>query len=619
MFLAVISKPGAPRIDQAAFLASARQALGARASALFPHASVAFASVPEEAAVAAAPCVSHCVATGVLFEHPDRPGPAEGGLAAVVAGLYRQRGAGFARHFHGHLACAIFDPEASVTTVIRDHVGVEPLYWADLPESVVFASRAMQVAACLPARLRAIDPTALARFLCFNYNPAGDTIWAGIRKFPPGHIAKIANGEVSFKRYWRLDFSSPMAPEPSVIVPQLRELLERSVSRRAACRDTPGVFVSGGFDSSTVLALVARERSDQPFAFSYRCQGPGFDESHYARLMAQSVGARYHETEYTPQDVHLAETLVGEMSEPFCDCGINIATGLLGRSAQGLVGTVLTGDGGDELFGGHPVYEADKVARLTDRIPVALAASLGRLLGRLPDSDKKKTLGVKLKRFGESLSFPRELRTNRWRLYYAPGDLRGLLSPDVWHDVVEPRLFSDIVATYAEAGTNDPLASVLYSDYSTVVGFYLRRNDLNRSLGIETRYPMFDVDLMEFCARIPSRLKIHGWFDAKHIMKTAIEPWLPGDIVHRKDKLGHSIPMKNWLRDNDDVRSFVGDLLSAGRLQGRGLVDPAYVRRLWDEHERSRANHAHKLWSLALLELWLKRHFDGAEPGRGQP
>jgi asparagine synthase (glutamine-hydrolysing) len=214
-----------------------------------------------------------------------------------------------------------------------------------------------------------------------------------------------------------------------------------------------------------------------------------------------------------------------------------------------------------------------------------------------------------LKRFGESLRFPRELKTQRWRLYYLPEDLSALLNPDIAANIDHRRLFGDLVQQYAEADTNDALGQTLYADYLTVVDFYLRRNDLNRSVGIQTRYPFFDRELVELCARIPSSLKIKGWFDTKYIMKRAIEPWLPGEIVFRKDKLGHSIPLKNWMRDNSFVRDFMGDMLSQDRLARRGIINPQYVQRLWSDHQASRVNNSHRLWTLAVLELWLDEHF----------
>ena len=307
--------------------------------------------------------------------------------------------------------------------------------------------------------------------------------------------------------------------------------------------------------------------------------------------------------------------LVAQMDEPFCDVGINVATGLLGRAAAGVSSHALTGDGGDELFGGHPIYEADKVAQFTDRLPRLIVQPIASLLTLLPDSDKKKTLAVKLKRFGESLRFPRELGTHRWRLYYIVDDLQELLNSNTALSVDAHALFGDVIQTYSDADSAELLDRTLFSDYQTIVDFYLRRNDLNRVSGLETRYPFFDIELVELCAKIPSNMKIHGWFDTKYIMKKAIEPWLPHEIVYRKDKLGHSIPLKNWLRDEPVVRDFVMDLVCPRRLESRGIVNPTYVARLWDEHTKMKANHSHRLWALAVFELWMQVNADSASTG----
>lgn len=608
MFIAVISKTRDFTIDQAQFTASARRTLGAAATASFPASNIALARSSAGQSES-----STSVATGVIFRDEGVESADQGEL---LGQMYVRLGPEFVKQLNGHFCFAIADPKDGSLYVARDHIGVEPLYFGDFPTFCVFSDSAKAVAAFGPKGQAGIDNAAVARFLCFNYNPGQSTLWEGVKKFPPGHYAEVVNGKFRLLRYWRPDFRDPFDQDEVSITEQLRDEIERAITIRAGDVAAPAVFVSGGLDSSTVLGVLAQHCKEPPRTYSYRCRGQGFDESHYARMMAESVGSRHTELEYQPENVDLMVDLVDSMNEPFCDIGINIATALLGREAAKDNRCVFTGDGGDELFGGHPIYEADKVARYTDMFPAPMMRAIGRVLTALPDSDKKKTLAVKLKRFGESLRFPRDLRTNRWRLYYLQDDLEKLLDEEALIGVSDSSLFADIVDTYRETYTADPLGQTLYSDYYTVVDFYLRRNDLNRSFGLQTRYPFLDPQLVDFCARIPSQFKIRGWFDSKYIMKKAIEPWLPHEIVYRKDKLGHSIPLKNWLRDNKHVREFVGDLISESRLRRRGLVRPEYVARMWDDHMASRVNNSHRLWSLAVLELWLDRHAGGvAEQG----
>jgi asparagine synthase (glutamine-hydrolysing) len=412
--------------------------------------------------------------------------------------------------------------------------------------------------------------------------------------------------------YWRLSYREPLRAGESEIADELLERVRAAVRRRMpAAGAAPAVFVSGGLDSSTVLGLVREAHPGQIRTYSYRCKSESFDESHYARLMAGSVGAEHTELEYRAEDALLIAELAAKMSQPFCDVGINIGTYLLGREAAQRGDLVFTGDGGDELFGGHPIYEADKIARFIDPVPLPIRGPMLRVLRALPDSDQKKNLTVKLKRFGESALFPPELLSHRWRLYYHGAELEQVLNPEIARDLDREGLFRDVLAFNREADGPDPLSHSLYSDYQSIVDFYIRRNELFGDFGIETRYPLFDRDLVEFCASIPSKLKVKGWFDTKYIFKRAIEKILPHQIVHREDKLGHSIPLKNWLREDAQVREFVMDHVCAETVRKRGLVRPEFVERLVDEHMSRQRNNSHRLWTLAVLELWCRHHLDG--------
>jgi asparagine synthase (glutamine-hydrolysing) len=301
--------------------------------------------------------------------------------------------------------------------------------------------------------------------------------------------------------------------------------------------------------------------------------------------------------------------IVAEMEEPFCDIGINIATYILGISAsQNSVLRILTGDGGDELFGGHPVYEADKIAGFIDPLPHFFKKALFNWSSFLPDTDKKKSLTVKLKRFAESLGYPKSLLTHRWRVYYSFKELERLLNRNLAHVISENTLFGRILEINAECDGTDMLGKALYSDYETVVDFYLRRNDLIRKFGVEVRFPLLDHELIEYCAKIPSDLKVRGWFDTKYILKKAMDDILPNEIVYREDKLGHSIPLKNWLRDDKLTQEFVFDFLSEETIRSRGWFNPDYVASLVRDHLQKRRNNSHRLWALAVLEMWLQGH-----------
>ena len=297
--------------------------------------------------------------------------------------------------------------------------------------------------------------------------------------------------------------------------------------------------------------------------------------------------------------------MVALMDEPFSDVGINVASFLLAEAAKGKTNLLFTGDGGDELFAGHPVYMADKVGRLFRMIPALVRQPLFQFGRRLPDSEQKKDWKVMLKRFSESYDFPQQLGTQRWRIYYTLQELSMLLNRSLFHSISD-EIFSIMIQFNLNALGTDLLSRSLHADYQTVVQFYLRRMEIPRAFGLSPRMPMLDPELVLLCARIPSKFKIHGWGNTKYIEKVAVEPLLPDEIVHRKDKLGHSIPLKNWIRDHSGTRSFVGDLVSKTTLHKRGLFDPVMVERLWQEHQNRVRNHSHRLWALAVLELWMR-------------
>jgi asparagine synthase (glutamine-hydrolysing) len=323
--------------------------------------------------------------------------------------------------------------------------------------------------------------------------------------------------------------------------------------------------------------------------------------------MASSVGAAHHEVELRPADLLRVTEFVPHMDEPFCDAGINVASWLLGDAAHRTCTVALTGDGGDELFAGHPVYQADRLARWIDPLPRTIKAPILSLCLGLGDSDQKVDLRVKMRRLAEGLGLPRELGTQRWRTYYHPASLASLLHPDL---VTDPaglgNVFRPVSDLNHECDGSGSLNRSLYADYLSVVDFYLRRNELLRSQGVEVRAPFLDVDLVDWCARVPANLKVRGGIGNKYLLRRAAANILPREIAERREKLGHTVPLKEWIRGDAQVRELVLDHLSPEILAKRGLFRAPAVEALVVEHLSRRRNNAHRLWTLALIEMWLR-------------
>jgi asparagine synthase (glutamine-hydrolysing) len=526
----------------------------------------------------------------------------------LILNLFTKFGIDFVKKINGKYALAIWDKPEEKLYIVRDHLGIEPLYYYIDNDNFIFSSSIFDIFAYNKTS-KNLNFVAFEKFLLFNYNPGLETIFEGVFRLRPGHILTVSRAGVKISRYWKLSFNRTMEINEEELAEELLKNLRDAVHIRMKSDCQPGVFLSGGMDSSTVLALCAELAKAPLKTFSYRCHSESFDESIYAKYMAQSTSAEHYECDYTPEDVISMPSIVEKMNEPFCDIGINIATHILGKIAKQHVSDVFTGDGGDELFGGHPVYEADKAAYLVDAVPSFVKNPIVWFFSQLPDSDKKKNLLVKVKRFAESFNFPPELLSHRWRVYYENDELFKLLNASVSSEFKGISLFEDILKYNQEADGPDLLSKALYSDYQTAVDFYLRRNDLNRSFFIESHYPLLDHRLVEFCALIPSKMKIAGWFDNKYILKKTMEKVLPHKIIYRKDKLGHSIPLKNWIRENKKIKNFVLDFLSENTIKRRNLFNPKYISILVEEHMAKKRNNSHRLWALAVLEMWLREHF----------
>lgn len=523
----------------------------------------------------------------------------------IFSDLLASYGPSIVRRLNGRFAFAVFDEQSQEVTLGRDHLGVESLFVYEDKHMYVFSSRIETILEC-PGVARELNYDALRRSLIFNYNPAWDTIYTGIRKVKPGYLFVLGSKGIVEKPYWYLSFQNVQYKDEAEISHELNELLRDAVQVRMQRSVSPGVFISGGLDSSGVACLMCKAGCSPVTSFSYRTLQTSYDESAYARIVAEACKFDHHEIVYHPEDVGLIEKIVQVEDEPFDNLGITIATFLLGCEARGLAGYIFTGHGGDELFAGHPVYSADKIATVVDQMPGMIKSPVIALFRQLPDSDKKFNLSVKLKRFSESLAYPTEIGTYRWRIYYGNDELNHLFVPDLAVDRAHYHsLFSDVQTLYEEADVKDQLSRSLYVDFKTEVSFHIRRMDLVRFFGIQPMLPMLDYRLVESAATVPSGLKIRGYSTNKYIEKSVLAGVIPDQILTRQDKLGHSIPFKNWLRDDPYVKGFVQEVLSDRNVKRRGLFNIEAIHTMWDNHQTARQNNSHRLWMLTVLELWL--------------
>ena len=527
----------------------------------------------------------------------------------ALAHLYDKYHENFLDRVNGKFAFALWDERHQKLILGRDRLGIEPLFYFSDERRLIFSSSLKAVLATGWVSNQ-LNHEAVLQYLLYCYNPGDQTFVRNIYRLPAGHLLSSNGSGVSISKYWRLSFAETHVKTEEQYREEILNLIKDAIRIRLEPHRSLGVFLSGGTDSSTIVSLASTMSCGPLHTFSFRCAGPSYDESHYARFVAEQCGTRHTEIPYHPDHLSLISEAVEVMDEPFCDTGIEIGTCLLGQAAQGKVSYVFSGEGGDELFGGHPVYIADKLANFVDRVPRVFRSPITRILQGIPDSNKKKNLQVKLKRFAYSIKFPPELLSHRWRIYYTPQELEELCIGDFIARCSVQNLYDPMFQYTREADGRDSLSRSLYSDYHTLVDFYLRRLGLLRAFSLESYLPLLDHRLVEYAARIPSHLKIRGFSDTKYIYKKVLETVLPREILYDRPKLGHSIPMKNWLRDNAKLREYLAAFLSDVSLQKRGFFRPQVIRRMVEEHSRKQQNHSHRLWALVVLELWLRRWLD---------
>ncbi len=530
-------------------------------------------------------------------------------IGEFLAEKYRDRKFQLFNDINGNYILAFWDKEQQSLTVARDHLGVEPLYYYWDEKKFVFSS-SLKSLLQHPDIKPEINFNALYAYLLFNYNPLNETLIKGVKKLRPGHYLQVKNGKLNIERYWHLSFADGEEKSEAEYTEELLAMMKDTVGMRVAKDEkSHGAFLSGGMDSSSVVGLMAPFATGKIHSFSFRCKGKSFDESHYAKIVSDRYNTENHLIEFSPEEILNIPDIVEKMDEPFCDIGIEVASYILGREAEGKINYVLTGDGGDELFAGHPVYQADEVAKKFSRIPKPLQKMMTSVFSLFPDTDKKKSFAVKAQRFAYSYSFPEALFSNRWRIYYQKPELFKLFDASHHDDIKQANPLDEIIDIYDEADGEDYLSKTLYGDYQTVVDFYLRRMHLLRTFGIEARFPMFDPRLVEYAAKIPSDLKLRG-SETKYILHKTMAGVLPDEIVFRKDKLGHSVPFKNWLRDVPEIKRFINTVLSEETVKKRGLFNYSFVQKLLSDHDKKTKNNSHRIWALVVLELWMQKNID---------
>jgi asparagine synthase (glutamine-hydrolysing) len=517
------------------------------------------------------------------------------GDTEILLHLYEQYGDGFAERLRGMFAVAIWDARRRRVVLARDRFGIKPLYYRDADGELAFASE-------LRALPRGeIDLDALQAFLAFNSIPAPLTIFREVRKLPPGHLLTWEEGRVATKRFARpapVSRADIRDDDEAELVEELRARIRDSV-RAHLVSDVPvGVLLSGGVDSSLLAALAAQETSEPVRTFSIGFEERSFNELSDARLVAQRYSTQHRELVLRPDAALLLPALADAFDEPFADSSA-LPTYLVSQLAAEDVKVALSGEGGDELFGGYYTYAADLLA---ERVG-PLAQLVRPLVERLPSSDAKASFDYRAKRFVRAAHLPPLERHHGWK---------EIFSEDARADLTGRRNGFDPVnllrARYAETRGADELARLQDVD----LGIYLvddllvKTDRASMAHSLEARVPYLDTAVTNLALALPTRHKLRG-FGKKVLLRKAAEPLLPREIVHGK-KRGFSIPAAAWLRG--DLEPFARETLSPETLRHQGFFRPEAVTRLLDDHVARREDLSRQLWGLLAFTLWYQRHVE---------
>jgi asparagine synthase (glutamine-hydrolysing) len=532
----------------------------------------------------------------------------------VIVHGYEQWGRGVFERLRGMFGIAVWDRRARTLWLARDRAGIKPLYYVEHAGRLFYGSELKSLLAA-GAVERAIDPAALAHYLAFLYTPPDRAIFHGVRKLPPGHVLCWHAGQAAVTPFWHPPADEAGEVDEREAEEQLLACLRDAV-RSHLVSDVPlGAFLSGGIDSSLVVALMAEASSRPVKTFSIGFDEPAYDELDAARLVARHLGADHHEFVVRPDALAIVERIVSHFDEPFADPSA-IPTWYVSELARQHVTVVLSGDGGDELFAGYDRYVPHpRVARF-DTWPVPGKRALAALAARtLPH-------GARGQRFLRHVAGDEDDRYIETLSFFGPEDRRALVDPAF--ACVRQGAPEDLLrARFAQVQHLPPVSRMMRVDFGTYLpeDVLTKVDRMSMAHSIESRVPLLDHPLVEFALRLPLALKLRG-DQRKYLLKRVAARVLPDSVLARR-KQGFGVPLGVWFRGSEGrerrpggqaarLRDAFQEVLLSSRARHRGYFEAREVRRLLDEHLAGRRNHDFRLWQLFMFELWHREYVDRA-------
>jgi asparagine synthase (glutamine-hydrolysing) len=530
----------------------------------------------------------------------------------TVVHAYEEYGDDCVHHFRGMFAFGIWDQNRKRLLLARDRTGKKPIYYTVVDGQFLFASE-LQSLVSHPAVKRDIAPTSIDDYLTYGYIPAPQSIYKNVHKLPPAHLLTLAADDPAgsqTRRYWQLEYEPKLEVNDREAVEGLREVLTEAVRLRMISDVPIGALLSGGVDSSVVVAIMSQLASGPVETFSIGFADQQFNETKYARMVAERYGTKHHELIVEPNAVEILPKLIRHYGEPYSDSSA-VPSYYVSQLTRQHVTVALNGDGGDESFAGYDRYLGSKVAERYKQIPAVLRRRMIEpLLSLVPNSLPRNHRLRQARRFVSVAAQPIGSRYSRWVSIFPPSGRKALYTPE----------FAEQISTYhaedwflqvfdeAQKRCSDPVDALLALDIDSYLPFDLlvKMDIASMANSLETRSPLLDQEVMAYAARLPANMKIRGR-TLKYLLKELGGQLLPRELLHRR-KMGFGVPLARWFRN--ELRPMLEDVVLSDQALQRGYVNPDVVRTYSREHLEEKTDHSFQLWSLLCLELWHREFQD---------
>lgn len=525
----------------------------------------------------------------------------------VILALYDRYQERCVEHLRGMFAFAIYDERERTLFAARDRVGKKPFKYFFDGKTFLFASE-LKAILTQPEYVREPDYVAIHHYLTLQYVPAPLTGFVGIAKLEPGHYLRLdlKTKILEKERYWKLDCSEKLDLPEDEWKKRIIDTLEESVRLRMISDVPIGAFLSGGVDSSAVVALMARNSSQPIKTFSIGFKEEKYNELPYAKRVAEAFGTDHTEFVVEPQAIEILPLLVRHYEEPYADSSA-LPTYYVSKLTREHVTVALNGDGGDENFAGYTRYSAFQVSNMLDRFDF-LNRIAGKPITALLARQMQTTFFDRLNRFSNSLSGDYRQRYLSYTAYFTNEQKADLYTDEFKSKVWDTDTYDLIASRFLESGSKNRTEQAVYADFVTYLPEdLLAKVDIaTMAVSLEGRSPFLDHVLLELSAKIPFNLKLKGFNEKKYILKEALRNLVPDEVMDRP-KMGFSIPIDHWFRN--ELKDYAKEKLLNGELLRRNIVRKEHVSWIIDQHANTGINYANHLWALLTLELWLEEYF----------